>query len=119
MQRDVRKYLLDIVIYSEMLAGIVLGKTLADYLGDLVLRLAVERLLITVGEAVSRAVALRPELRDEVPATRMIIPFRNRLVHGYDTLANDLLWQIIQEDLPVLRQHALALLRELDPQAPV
>jgi uncharacterized protein with HEPN domain len=33
-----------------------------------------------------------------------IIGFRNRIVHGYDSIDRDILWSIITRDLPGLRQ---------------
>jgi len=31
-----------------------------------------------------------------------LIRLRNRLIHGYDTVDLDILWQIVQTDLPPL-----------------
>jgi uncharacterized protein with HEPN domain len=31
-----------------------------------------------------------------------IIGFRNRLIHGYDSIDFDIMWSIIQSDLPEL-----------------
>jgi uncharacterized protein with HEPN domain len=37
----------------------------------------------------------------EIP-WRMIIALRNRLIHGYLGIDNDMLWSIIQDDVPDL-----------------
>ena len=33
-----------------------------------------------------------------------IVGLRNRLIHGYDSVDFDILWQIVQDDLPRLIQ---------------
>jgi uncharacterized protein with HEPN domain len=35
---------------------------------------------------------------------RMLIATRNQLIHGYLSLDNDILWSIVQTDVPVLLQ---------------
>ncbi len=62
---------------------------------------ALERFVELTGEAASR---LSRETRDSIPHIqwREIIALRNRLVHGYFTVDLDILWNIIQDDLPNL-----------------
>ncbi|MFH0810409.1 MAG: DUF86 domain-containing protein [Pseudomonadota bacterium] len=31
-----------------------------------------------------------------------IVSLRNRLIHGYDSVDMDILWQILQQDIPTL-----------------
>jgi uncharacterized protein with HEPN domain len=66
-----------------------------------VLSLALVRLLEIVGEAATR---VSEELRARHPqiAWRQIISLRNRLIHGYDAVDLDILWQILHEDVPQL-----------------
>ena len=45
---------------------------------------------------------------------RMIIATRNQLIHGYDGIDDDVLWSIVQTDIPAL----LASLRILKTQEP-
>ncbi len=48
---------------------------------------------------------LSEETRDTHPQVpwREIIAFRNRLIHGYDTIDRDILWAIPTSDFPSLR----------------
>ncbi|MGD8441197.1 MAG: DUF86 domain-containing protein [Holophagae bacterium] len=72
-----------------------------DLDGDRVLALALTKLVEIVGEA---AVRVSEELRDshnEIP-WRQIVGTRNRLIHGYDAVDHDILWGIIDRELPVL-----------------
>ena len=77
------------------------GKTREDVDADRLLNLALVRLLEIVGEAAGR-------VSDEVRAQHPEIPWpqitglRNRLIHGYDSVDPDILWQIITADLPPL-----------------
>jgi uncharacterized protein with HEPN domain len=77
------------------------GKTRVDLDNDRVLGLALVRLLEIVGEAAGRVSEEARELHPEIPWAQ-IIGLRNRLVHGYDAVDYDILWQIITDDLPAL-----------------
>lgn len=62
---------------------------------------AILRNLELIGEAAGHIpVAIRSQ-RQEIP-WRMIIATRNRIIHGYLGIDDDILWGIIQEDLPEL-----------------
>lgn len=77
------------------------GKTRFDIEEDEQLRLALVRLVEIVGEAASR---VSQELQDQTPSIAWadIISTRNKLVHAYFNIDLDVMWQIIQEDLPLL-----------------
>jgi uncharacterized protein with HEPN domain len=82
-------------------AAMARGKARADLDSDRQLNLALVRLLEIVGEAAGR---LSPEERAKYPAVpwQDIVGLRNRLIHGYDFVDFDILWQIISRDLPPL-----------------
>ena len=65
------------------------------------LNLALVRLLEIVGEAANRVPAEERAHYPEVP-WQDIVDLRNRLIHGYDSVDFDILWQILQDDLPKL-----------------
>jgi len=81
--------------------AMVQGKTRADLDMDRVLNLALVRLLEIVGEAGGR---VRKDVRARYPEIpwAQIVGMRNRLIHGYDAVDFDILWQIITQDLPPL-----------------
>jgi uncharacterized protein with HEPN domain len=68
---------------------------------DRQLSLALMRLLEIVGEAASR---IPPETRRQWPDLpwRDVVDMRNRLVHAYDDINFDILWAIVEDDLPPL-----------------
>jgi uncharacterized protein with HEPN domain len=82
-------------------AALVQNTTRVDLHANRVLSLALVRLLEIVGEAATR---VSEELRARHPqiAWRQIISLRNRLIHGYDAVDLDILWQILHEDVPPL-----------------
>jgi uncharacterized protein with HEPN domain len=81
--------------------AMVRGKTRADLDSDRQLNLALVRLLEVVGEAAGR---IPPEERTKYSAVpwQDIVSLRNRLIHGYDSVDFDILWEIISRDLPPL-----------------
>jgi uncharacterized protein with HEPN domain len=77
------------------------GKSRDDLDNDRNLNLALVRLLEIVGEAASRTPADECSQYPQVPWGE-IVGLRNRLIHGYDSVDFDILWQIINHDLPPL-----------------
>jgi uncharacterized protein with HEPN domain len=68
---------------------------------DRMLNLALVRLIEVIGEATTRVPLAFRERYPDVP-WQQIVGMRNRLVHGYDSVDFDILWTIIQDDLPAL-----------------
>lgn len=92
--RQILKYAQEAVDFSQ-------GKTRHDLDQDRLLNLAVTRLLEMLGEAANR---VPEEIRMKYPDLpwMQMIAARNRLIHGYDSVDFDILWAIIQNDLPTL-----------------
>lgn len=109
-QRERRLFLWDIVEAGSEILRFTEGKNFAAYEQDSMLRAAVERKFEIIGEALSQAIRLYPDLRDEIAASQQIIAFRNRLIHGYLALDDNLVWSVIQVYLPPLMYQVKALL---------
>lgn len=62
---------------------------------------AVERNLITIGEAVNNLLKNHPEI--EISNARRIVDIRNKLTHGYEEIENVQVWSIVIKHLPVLK----------------
>jgi uncharacterized protein with HEPN domain len=77
------------------------GKTRDDLQTDRMLNLALVRLLEIVGEAASRTPLDERALHGDIPWSQ-IVGLRNRLIHGYDSVDFEILWQIVNHDLPTL-----------------
>jgi uncharacterized protein with HEPN domain len=103
---EVRKYLFDIVQACDLLDEFTAGKTLADYSLDPLLRSAVERQFEIIGEALSQALRADASLSHRITDSRRIIAFRNRLIHGYASVSNEVVWGVLEANLARLRHQA-------------
>jgi uncharacterized protein with HEPN domain len=77
------------------------GRTRAALDTDRPLNLSLVRLLEIVGEAASRVPDVDRATYSNIPWVQ-IVGLRNRLIHGYDNVDFDILWQIVSQDLPPL-----------------
>lgn len=72
-----------------------------DFDTDRVWYLAMIQLLQILGEAVSRLSQSYRNTYPKIPWNE-IISLRNRLIHGYNEIDKDIVWKIINTDLPAL-----------------
>jgi uncharacterized protein with HEPN domain len=81
--------------------SLVKGKTRGDLEADRLLNLSTIRLLEILGEAANRVPA---EIRANYPDIpwQQLIGLRNRLIHAYNHVDLDIIWQILTKDLPGL-----------------
>lgn len=110
MHRRAPKLLEDIRDAATFIGEVTAGRTLVDYKFDRLLRQGVERNFEIIGEAVKRLAAVDGRTADELGDYRRIIAFRNVLIHGYDLLDHELVWQTIGEQLVTLRRSVEGLL---------
>ncbi len=87
------------------------GCTRADLDENRMLNLAVIRLVEIVGDSCSR---IPKEFRDEHPEIpwREISGVRIKLAHAYDSIDFDILWDIVENDLPILIEQLKAIVGE-------
>ena len=90
------------------------GKTLEDYLQSELLRSAVERKLMIIGEALNRLAKADPDVANQIHHYRRVISFRNILIHGYDVVEVPVVWDVISNDLPALYERVRNLLSAKD-----
>jgi uncharacterized protein with HEPN domain len=112
LRTEVRKLLYDIAQACELITRFTAGKTFEDYKTDPFLRSAVERQFEITGEALRQAVDLDPGLAQRISSTKRIIAFRNRLIHAYASIAHEVVWGVLEVNLPVLFREVKALLGE-------
>ena len=65
-------------------------------------RMATERSLITIGEAINRILAVEPNIA--ISSSRRIVQFRNRITHEYDAVDDTQVWVILTRYLPALKE---------------
>jgi uncharacterized protein with HEPN domain len=81
-----------------------------DYLSGIKTKRAVERDLEIIGEAVNRI--LKKDNNFQLENAQKIIGTRNRIIHGYDTISDDLIWSIIVNHLPKLKNEIKVLMEK-------
>jgi uncharacterized protein with HEPN domain len=109
-QRDVRLYLHDIALTARLLAEFTDGKAWSDYQAGALLRSGVERQFEIIGEALSQACRVDPGLADRISHCHQIIAFRNRLIHGDASIADEVVRDVREAYLPSLTMDAESLL---------
>lgn len=93
--------LLQMLDHAREAVAMLQGHSRSDLDSNRMLSLALLQLAQILGEAANRVSISRRELHPEIPWSQ-IIGLRNRLIHGYDTIDFDILWQILMLDLPAL-----------------
>jgi uncharacterized protein with HEPN domain len=109
--RDKRGYLWDMIGAARAVLDFTQDKTFADYRSDRMLRSAVEREFILMGEALAQLKQTFPDTARRISRARQIVAFRNLLVHAYANIASEIVWGVIEDDLPTLLADVTELLR--------
>lgn len=76
------------------------------------LRSAVERQFEIIGEALNQLLRREPGLSERISDASVIIAFRNRLIHGYASVSDEVVWGVVERYLPVLSSEVRDLLAE-------
>jgi uncharacterized protein with HEPN domain len=96
------KTLEDIRDAAAFVREVTARESLESYVGNRLLRQAVERNFEIIGEAIRRLRDHTPEVARQLTDHTRIIGFRNLLIHGYDLVDDGLVWDTIQHHLPTL-----------------
>jgi uncharacterized protein with HEPN domain len=105
-----KKLLLDVREAGESILQHTSGKTLSEYSADRFFRRAVEREFEIIGEALRRIELRDPSVAARISELRRIIDFRNRIIHGYDTVDDAVVWGVTEKRLPSLVKEVTDLL---------
>lgn len=112
MDENINKHLhdiLDAINEIELFFGDK-PKYFNEFCNDLCLRRAVERDIEIIGEAMNRI--LKGDRNIAITNSRKIVDARNYIIHGYDSLSTDILWSIVINHLPKLKEEAQILLEQ-------
>ena len=112
MDKEIQVWLFDIInSILEIESFVDFEETnFQDYSSDVKTKRAVERNLEIIGEAVNKISKKDENL--EITDKRKIISVRNRIIHGYDQVSDELIWSIITQYLPVLEKEVRQYLNE-------
>lgn len=100
MQRDLQ-FLLDMQQSAELVMTYTAGYSKAEFVDNIQLQDVVIRRLLIMAEAARRGSATT---RQTLPAVawQEINGMRNRLVHEYDAINLNIVWDVIQVEIPQL-----------------
>lgn len=99
-ERD-RDALAQMLEFAESLVRITTGRDRDHLAADELLRWSIERLFEKVGEALRRVGDATRAAHPEIP-WREMADMRNRMIHAYDEIAYDVVWDTVEVDLPPL-----------------
>lgn len=105
-----KKYLEDALKAAEIIFQFLEGVLKESYFNDLSLRCTVERHFEIIGEALKRASQEHAHLELDIPELWEVIGLRNRIIHGYDVIDDEMIWDIARVSLPPLAQRLRKLL---------
>jgi len=100
-KRDLTPRLRHMLEHAREAVALVRSRRRGDLDSDRLLNLALVRLVEIVGEAAARVPKESWPAYSQIPWAQ-IVSLRNRLIHGYDAVDFDILWQIVTHDLPDL-----------------
>ena len=109
MNRDSAS-ILDILESARTIRAYVAGMTRQDFLRETQVQDSVIRRLEIIGEAAGR---ISPEFRNAHPEIQWseIRGMRNRMIHGYDDVNMDVVWDTVEHDIP----HLIQIIESLAP----
>jgi uncharacterized protein with HEPN domain len=111
MDIKIKTWLLDIVqSIDEIFLFIDNNKDFLVYKSDMKTKKAVERNLEIIGEAVNRI--LKVDANFQLKNAKNIVGTRNRIIHSYDNISDEVIWTIVTRELPELKIQVLEMLNE-------
>jgi len=94
MDKEIKTWLADIEqAISEIYQFLPDQKNFEAFQKDLKTKRAIERNIEIIGEAMSRILKLKPDF--PITTARKIIDTRNRIIHGYDDVSDQIIWTIV------------------------
>jgi len=111
MDKYIKSWLFDIVnSINEIDSYFSESKKFETYISEIRTKRAVERNIEIIGEAMSRILKENPEIN--ISNSRKIVDARNKIIHGYDEISDDVIWGIVINHLPLLKIEAENLLQQ-------
>ena len=110
MDRRLKAHLFDIKMAIDEIFSFFdqVPKRFDEYQNNLMLRRAVERNIGIIGEAINKVYKEYPDVC--ISNIRAIVATRNRVIHDYAAVTDDVIWAIVIKDLPKLKAEVDGLL---------
>jgi uncharacterized protein with HEPN domain len=112
MDNEIKTWLFDILQSINEIEGYYSNrsKIFEEYVGDMKTKRAIERNIEIIGEAVNRIIKKNKDFKIE--NAQQIIGTRNRIIHGYDKVSDELIWSIVINHLPKLKAEVIDFLEK-------
>jgi uncharacterized protein with HEPN domain len=114
MPPEDRIRILHMIEAAESALNFVSGRRRADLNADRMLHFALVRAIEVVGEAASKISETTRGATADIP-WRLVVSMRNRLIHAYFDVDNDVVWKTATEELPALLPRPRALVGGSEP----
>jgi uncharacterized protein with HEPN domain len=102
MAHDPRKLLFDIIEACKKVTAFTAGLSFEQFTSNDLVKSAVHMQFIVIGEALMRLRTTDAEIYNSIPEADRTIAFRHVIAHGYDVIVDEIVWEILQEKVPVL-----------------
>jgi uncharacterized protein with HEPN domain len=102
MSNEFLDFIEDILDAMDKAELLIQDVTFDQFAGDFRINYAVVRALEIIGEATKR---LPMNVRQEYPHIpwRNMAGMRDRIIHGYDTVDLEIVWDVVQRDIPEIK----------------
>lgn len=111
METNIAKLLLDILQSISRIEEFTKGlNNINDYSANMLVQNAVERNIEIIGEATNAILKIDPTIA--ISSARKIVNTRNLLIHGCDAIDVAMVWGIVKNHIPLLKEEVEALLKE-------
>ena len=114
MNNQTRKLLFDVLESTNAIRDWCARRTFDEYISDRQFRRAVEREFEVIGEALARLRRINPALANTINQLNRVVDFRNRIIHGYDSVDDATVWGFVADRLPQLVAEVSTLFRGSD-----
>ena len=109
MQHNPLKYILDVQSVIQEIETVKqrCGNNFNQFKSDILLQRVVERDLEIIGEAIRKILEIQPSA--QITAAKNIIGLRSIISHAYDSIEPEMIWGIIQNNVPALAEEIVKL----------
>lgn len=113
MSIEIKTWLYDMLNAIEEIDSFFIDtpKDFFEYQRNIKTKRAIERNIEIIGEAMNRVLHLDSSIN--LTNSRKIVDTRNRIIHGYDTVSDEIMWGIVIKQLPILQSEIKKLLSTL------
>ena len=112
--RSVEKYLNDILDSITQIESYfdTFPRRFDVYCETPMMQRAIQMNISIIGEATNKLLKIVPEI--PITKARKIVDTRNYMIHGYDSVSHDMVWSIVINHLPLLKEEVFKILTEIE-----